>query len=334
MFVDTLVDLIVARARTDATAPDPGNLRNGWRTDALFQDVDNYIVISRKLPAVYADVGRGVLEQVRDLPEMETLAMLAIFRGERLLPINAEREEHLVRMVEELVGAVDCLPEGTRKLRCQSLLDYHAGVFVEACGRFEVAAGLQCKSAQMAERLGDKAGVAIARFCEVWNLLKHALKGGGSDAEFQSQFSALEQAFGRMSQDLAGSALQVQWAEGNGPASMIEACVWLNKYPDSWSTWLKKTLTASGQLGEAFTPSAQLVRALDLVYLGDVRADEALGGIANSDDIPERRATALLVLARLALSAGKREEAENIVQSMPRQGAQHICVIARRMLGR
>ena len=100
--VETLVDLVVARAVVDKTAPDSENLRNGWRTDALFQDIDAFVVVQCNDPAVYAEIGRQVLVKVKDLPEMAALARLAIFRGERLLPIYYDREQTLAQMAEKL----------------------------------------------------------------------------------------------------------------------------------------------------------------------------------------------------------------------------------------
>ena len=162
--VKTLADLVVARAKTDTTSPDPNNLRSGWRTDALLADVDNLVVISFNSPAAYTEIGRQVLAQVQDLPEMSALVQLAIFRGERLLPITPEREQMLVQTADGLNKDVAALLDGTRKKRCKSLLDYHVGVFVDACGRFDLAARHLRQSAKEASSFGDKAGVAIGTF--------------------------------------------------------------------------------------------------------------------------------------------------------------------------
>ena len=332
--IETLVELIVCRARVDKTAPDSESLRNGWRTDALLQDADAYVWGGLKQPGVLAEIGRRVSAQVQDLPEIAALAELTAFRGERLLVLNQERQEGLAMAAEELGQAISALSEGTRKLRCWSLLHYHVGIFAEACGRFDVAAELQGQSAEEAGRLKDRAGVAIARFCEAWNRFKDALVRAEEGTNFDAYFSALENAFGGLQSDLAGSSLQVQWAEANCPASMIEACVWLGKHPDvnKWGTWIQTTLAASKKLGAAFAPSAQLMRALDWAYLDDARAGEALADVASSEYTPEIRATAMLVLSRLAMRAGAREKAEKIIAKMPVEGTQHICAIARRLL--
>jgi thioredoxin-like negative regulator of GroEL len=113
---------------------------------------------------------------------------------------------------------------------------------------------------------------------------------------------------------------------------MIQACVWLDQGSHEWENWVKTTLAASEKLGEAFKPGAEFVRAVDMARRGDPKADEVLNAIADSGDVNENRAGALLVLARRAMCAGKREEAEGIVSRMPEQGAQHVCAVARRIM--
>lgn len=329
--VATLVELVASRAIVDKTTPDATNLRNGWRTDALLVDIDAFVVIKCNDPATYAEIGRQVLARVGDLPEMAILAQLAVFRGERLLELNQEREQSLVQMAQDLDTAVASLPESTRKMRCASLLKYHEGIFFGACGRFDLAAKLHCQSAKEAERLGDKAEAAIAYFCEASDLLKYALLKGEPN-ELQERFSALEQKLNQMSEALSGSVFQVQWAEGNGPAQMLEACVWLGQFHPYWDNWLQSTLSASEKLGEACRPGAEFSKALDTARRKEPNAYNLLHDAATKSDIPERKATAFLVMAHLLLLEGRRQEAETLVASMPETGAQHVRAIAQRML--
>ena len=330
--IPTLVELVANRAAVDKTAPDPTNLRNGWRTDGLLGDIDALIVIKYNNPAVYADFGRQLFDKIKDLPEMAALAQLAVFRGERLLPIDSHREQMLVQLAKDLEQAVSVLPEGTRKMRCASLLQYHEGVFYNDCGRFDLAAELQGQSGQEAERFGDKPGEAIAYFLKALYLLKDSLRKGEPDARLQELFSGLEQAFSQLSQGLVGSTLQVQWAQGNGPTHMLEACVWLDQSHDSWENWLQTMLAASEKLGDAFRPFAEFVKALDMARHNDPKTDEALNVVANSDSTNEVKATALLIMARRAHKAGNAEAAQDLVAKMPDTGAQHVLAIAKRLV--
>lgn len=329
--IATLVELVASRAIVDKTVPDAANLRNGWRTDALMVDIDFFVVINCKEPAVYVQFGKQLLEKVKDLPEMASLAKLAVLRGERMLPLDSTREPYIVRLAEDLKRDITRLPEGPRKMRCKELLQYHKGIFFDACGRFDLAAKLQAQSAKEAERLSDKPGVAIARFCQASALLKNSLRQG-EDIFLQTQFGAMERRLFEMSKTLSGSVLQVQWAEGNGPATMLEACVWLDYDHLNWENWLESTLSASLKLGEACRPGAEFSKALELARRDDLGADQALWAVAKSHDINERRATALLVIARRLLKAGKKDEARAAVAMVPEQGAQHVRAIAQRLL--
>lgn len=193
--IKILVDLVVNRARVDRTEPDPNNLRAGWRTDQLLGDIEA-LLIGRGEPGDYAEIGRQVLAQVSDQPEIVVLAQLAIFNGERRLPVSSKREGALMRMAKYLQQVVSFLPAGTRKQRCQSLFNYNAGVFFDTYGRSDLAAEAQEQSAQEAERLGDRSGVAIGRFMKVFYGLKHMLCiGGQSSGELEAQFLCLEKRF-------------------------------------------------------------------------------------------------------------------------------------------
>ncbi len=329
--VTTLASLLASRALVDKTNPEPVNLRNGWRTDALMQDVDAFVVISLNNPAAYAQVGRLLLEKVRGLPEMTVMAALAIFRGERLLPMNPAREQMLVTMSEELEREVLALADGARKERCKSLLSYHKGVFFDTVGRFDLAAQMQKKSEQEALGFGDQVGAAIAGFLQSFYQLKYGLREGGQK-ELESDFLAMELTFDRLSKNLQGSALQTQWAEANAPCHMIDALVWIDQTHPKWDEWVQSVLTAAPKLGIAFAPGEQLVRAMAMDRRNDPQSGDALRAIGLGTDANDRRATALLMLVRRALKEGRLKDAHSLVASMPIEGAQHIVAIAQRLL--
>ncbi|MDO8436023.1 MAG: hypothetical protein Q7S82_01385 [bacterium] len=327
--IDTLVDLVVNRARVDTTAPDPNNLRNGWLTDALLtQAIDGLVVGQYNEPAAYAEIGRKVLAQVGNLPEIAALAQLAIFRGERLLPLTLGRELSAILIIKELEHGIAALPDGPRKMRCRSLLQYHQGVFYDACGRFALAAEFQLRSAQEASRFDDLSGMAIALFMNKIYCLKDALRTGEPIAE--SIFPDIERGFAALVTTMRGFILEVQWAEANGPVYMIEACIWLNRIHPDWNDWVATALAAAEKLGTSWDLCAEFVRAVDMDRRGDPLAEEALNAVAESSDANERRAAALLILARRAMDKGRAEKAREIVARMPEQGAQHVIAVANR----
>jgi hypothetical protein len=329
--INDIANSIIEKALVDQTEPGSENLRSGWATDMLFREADSEIIIRGNDPFSYAQIGELVLAQVGHLPEMAALASLAIFRGKRLLPLNEDNTRELIDMASRLDHEISALPEGTRNMRCRSLLQYHKAIFFDACGRFDLAAGLQRKSAEEAVRLGDGAGASIARFCEVFSLLMDALMRG-HEQEYGDLFSRLEMGFTALGQAVKGSPLEVQWAEGNCPLHMIEAVVWLENFPEQWSAWVKIAIDASKKLGEAFTPGADFIKAVDADRNQKPGADNLLRQVVDGKDVPRRRATALLVLARQAIKAGRTEQALRFVDIMPVEGAQHVRAIAERML--
>ncbi len=331
--VHTLVELVVTRARVDTTAPDPANLRNGWRTDALFGDIDALVVGKNNDPATYAEIGRLVYVQVHDLPEMATLAELAILRGARLIfPVDSLREQSILQLSDVLKRHISALPDGTRKMRCASLLEYHMGIFYETYGRFDLAATAQMRSAEAAERLGDRASAAIAYYSAARDNLKEALRTNKSADELETLFSKQEKRFAELVEAVRDTPHEVQWIQGNCPMHMIEACVWLNRTHPRWGEWVATAVAAPAKLGAAWMPGADFVLAADMDHCDHPGAEDALHAIARSNDINERRATANLILARRALRAGARGAVQIFAMLMPTEGAQYVRAVAEKLL--
>lgn len=331
--IDILVDLVVTRAKVDRTVPDPSNLRDGWRTDALFGDIDALVVGGKNNPSGYAEIGRRVLAQVKDLPEMAVLATLAILRGERLLSLTPEQGHIVLDISEDLKAAILALPDGTRKKRCQELFLYHMGVFYDASGRFDLAAETQEWAAREA---GDKSSsAAISLFLSAVYRLKFALVADKPSDELEVIFSDLEEKSGQLAEALRGSELEVQWVEGNCPIHMIEACIWLDRRQPEWNNWVETAIAAAGKLGKAWEPSVEFVLAanIDEQEQGGVKEiEKALQAINAQGGSDEIKATVLLLLARRAFRAGNVDEAKKIIEQMPEQSVQHVRAIAERML--
>lgn len=329
MDIQTLVDLVVTKAKVDPTSPDPSNLRNGWRTDALLiGDIDALVVGKHNDPRAYAEIGRQILQQVEGLPEIAALARLAILRGERLLLLTSEREQDIVQFSRWILESISALPDGTRKMRCRSLFEYNMGIFYEASGRYDLAADAHLRAAQEAECFGDRAGAAISNYGETFNRLRIAVLKG---LDSESVFVKVEERFAELAQALRGSTLEVQWVEGNCPGQMIEVCSWLDRTHSRWDEWVATAVAAEKKLGAAWKPGADFVKAADMDKRRDPQASEALRA-ASQAGANEIRATAILLLARRAVDEGRISQARTIVSEMPVSGAQHVRAVADRML--
>lgn len=332
--IETLVNLVVARAKVDKTSPDSNNLRVGWRTDQLLTgDVDVLVYYGHNDPAVYAEIGRQVLTQVKDLPEMAALAKLAIFRGERLLPPSDKRKQSLLQMMDDLKKAISVLPEGPRKGRCSSLFQYHTGVFYDAYGCFDQAAAAQLQAAKEAEKFGDLPGAAISSFVGTVYQLKSALCCKSTN-EAEETFSVLEERYAQLVEAVRSTAFEVSWGQGNAPMHMIEACVWLGRDHSDWDKWVATAIAAAEGLGQAFKQGAEFVRAFDLDRRGDAGAGEALTAIARNNVVNEQKAAAMLLLARHAQKIGDADKAKQLVAQMPETGAQHVRSVAEHLLAK
>ena len=334
--INTLVDLVVVRARVDKTVPNRRNLRSGWLTDTLLTIIIDALVVGEyNDPTAYAKIARRVLERLQDLlerlPEMEALAMLAILRGERLLPLTSEQVELVTRLSEDLKSAISALLKGTRKQRCLELYSYHMGVFYDTLCYFDLAVEMYKWAVREAGSRSSSA--AISRYCAALSRLKQALRVGKPAGELEALFSDLEERFAQLAEALKGSELEVQYVEGNCPVQMITACIWLNRRHPEWDDWVATALAAAEKLGGAWEPGAEFVRAAYMERCDDPQATKALEAIAANNDNPnEIRATALLLLARRAFRAGNVDEAKKIIEQMPEQGAQHVRAIAEHMV--
>ena len=329
--IPTLVALVVARAKTDKTEPDPKNLRVGWRTDQLLGDIHVLMCYAQNDPAGYAQIGRQVLAEVQSLPEMAALARLAIFRGERLLPPSEDRKRALLEMARELKYFIETLPSGERVNRCLSLLEYHTGVFLNDYGCFVEAAAVELQSAEIAGKAGNVSEKAISLFVATVYELKDALCSGSTD-RIETSFAELELEYPRLVTALKGTALEVSWGEANAPMHLFEACVWLDKDIPEMDTWAVTILSAAEKLGEAWKGIADFVRAVQLHRGGQAGAEGILLALAaNSKEKEELKASALLVLARRAKNGGDADGSRGFIQQMPKTGTQHIRAVAVRL---
>lgn len=339
-----LANLIACIAEQDKTEPDPKNLRQGWRTDRLIQDIDTLVVHKLDEPASFVTICDWAYDRIINLeeiaPEIEALLEIAFFRGERLQPVSAEREGKLLQMINDLQEALTILPEGARKDRCASLLDYNLGVFYDAYGKFELAAQAQNQAGLKAEQAGDMPNAAVCYFQEVFYNLKQALCAGDINT-IESLAKVLEMRYKALQEKTRGTDKEDPWGNGNGPWHLIQGCIWRGAVHPRLGEWIGTFLRTAQKLGMAWEAAAQLVSAFKLHISDNSQAEEALIKVANDvNQTNENRATALLILARRALATGDKSvmmnaaynTAERYVSLMPEMGTQHVRAIAARLL--
>jgi hypothetical protein len=317
---------------TDKTAPDPNNLRAGWRTFVEIKRVERFLVDENRSP----DIMVTVCEQWRDRiqhshPEVAVLAGIWIFRGERLQPMTEQCQQTLLQLAEQLEQEISGLPENTKKLRLRDLLYYEMGIFFGVLGWFEKAADMHGRAAEVAELMGDKSAAVIDRFCQAAELLKNALLLGTPCREC---LIGLERAFINMSEGLSGSPDHTKWVGGNGATFMLMAYTLLGAYSSTWN-WLQTAVAfVARELGGPYILGAGFARALDKNRTNDPGTEESMWSVVDSDIGNEIKATAILVLMRRLVSQGKIQEAEAMMASMPVEDAQHIIAIAKRLIGK
>lgn len=264
MNIDLLVDFLVETAKKDQTAPDPDNIKAHWISDMLFQAVDKYLVVGLKAPKLYAQIGREVYEQVKDLPEMAALAKLAVLRGERLMPVSKDREQAIVILAQELEKLISSLPGGTRKMRCKSLFDYHMSIFYELYKWYDLVVKFAAQSAYEADSFGDKAGSALARMHEALFELKQQVLGSWEKHELDPEllFSILEKRCEEVKQTSLGTQFELQW-QADAVLALLEACYLLKKDHPRFSEWAKFIERALPKLGFSWVENAALVLKWD-----------------------------------------------------------------------
>lgn len=325
--IKTLVDLIVASAEMDRTVPASNNLRTGWGTDSLFQAIDGLVINYYNDPAMYKEIGREVFARASGLPETAALAMLAILRGELFLPVKSEREQRIYLIINDTGRFIDDLPDGPRKARCRSLFNYHRGYFYEQYGHFRLAADMHRQAAREAP---DSATAAISYFMQRFCQLKEALLAGESEENIEISFFKLRTMFALLIERVRGSPFEVQWANYNAPYFMVRACVWLNKDHLDWDQWLETAIKTGSKMGRSNDPGVEFLLAMSAVKRNDPGAESMLKAVYTGACIDEDKATAFLVLARLALRAGFPGNASDVAEMISFPGTREIRALAER----
>ncbi len=321
-----LVDLGSRLMQLDILVSDSKDLQNVWMADVILASLEKFVIGKNNNPRAYAKMCREILEKSKFPEETAIFLKLGILNGERRLPLNLARKKLVFGIMGDLDSAISSLPEGRKKARCKSFLEYQRGVVLLESGDFSHAA---VAHARAAEEASDLPGKAISLFMEELCQLKHGLSIDKPSKELNIIFSKMEERLVQLTEVMRGSNQEIQWANGNGPAHMLEACVLLNRSHPSSYLWVDMIITAAKNIGPSWDSIAEFVSAVDMDHRNDPQADQALRAVLEFGGDNEK-AIAILLLVRRAIQAGKVEDARDLVKKMPQKGTQHIRAIAER----
>lgn len=321
--VPTLVALIAATAKSDKTNPNPQSLHTGWLTDELFRRVEVYVMVGEKRYDLFTAIGYNLRLAVASEPTLTCLAGLAYLNGTRRIePLTAELEEQVFEIIAALEAEAASLPPSLRKDRCVNFLGYQFGVFLDRCGRFDLAVAKEEETARAAQERGDAVAAAISRYLALVYRYKHTLVTG---TDSQEAFDALKAGLADLLAGIAGSPLEGQW-EANGIAHLLLAEVWANQ-PMSGGL-LARLNELTPQFDRAFLDIVFLLNNIQMFNDGN---REPLVLFAESA-APELKATAVLVITRNVAEAGEIGMAREGLNEIPEAGAQHVRAVAQREL--
>lgn len=322
-----------ALANADDTNPTP----NDWVTDAELRKVERRMIREENNPAGFATFCQSVIK----IGIIDTAIMLLIMLGgvinglRRIKPCD---KDTVRRLFEETRQAIDALPDGPRKNRLDSLWDYNAGIFARENGEYDLAARSQENGAKKAEQAGNKEGAAICAFTATVEWVNHALVTG----------HGLAQAIQRLldpQNNLAAvppNSNEYHWVTFNAPVHRITATFWAgvnyNQFEADIQT-LYQLPQSNPKLAQAQATTIAVCSAINFLAKGDWTQSHNLAqGIIDgpTDKIhPDYLATAHLVLARIAFSQNRQEEARRHLQNiinLPLEGAHQVRAIAQREL--
>ncbi len=184
---EELAEEIVEFMAADRSMPDEDNVREGWISDKKIQvELENPLVQSGEKTnedlANLADVFRRARENdsLKNSPSSRTLFLIDAFNV--LRRVDPPDIENLEIMIELAMSEIEELPDDTRKMRLDSLLEYNMGIyFRDVDVNYGLSYKAQERSAKKSRRVGDSVGEAIARFCMAYDRVNQALRDGNEE---------------------------------------------------------------------------------------------------------------------------------------------------------
>lgn len=288
----TLVDLLVATASTDTTAPPC------WRTNEVLGGIERLVLVTENRPEDFASIAELATRSVAD-PAVAALLRLAVINGSRRTETMAS--DAVNGMFTTVKQEIAALPPGSRKDRCASFARYQARVFLARNGFYAEAAEAETEEA-VAATMPDKQ--AVSRFLSSVYSMWAALVVGDSE-KIDAALGNIKTDLPRLRADLAGSDVELQWSHGNGPIHQLQALLLTNNHlDDSWKAELADLRQHADRLGNAFAGWISILEAEDMFRRNLVNdALAAVEKIIDGNHSPDIKAAARLIRTRELFSA-------------------------------
>lgn len=323
----TLIQLLVATALVDQSAPPC------WRMNEILGAVERLVMVTLGNYGGYAQICHGVLVCLKDKtvnPAVRVLLQLAVLNGRRRC--DDEDSLSIQHLFDKVGEEIDELEKGPRRNRCLTFFLYQQQVFGARCGFYAQASRAAAAEAGLNTEPHTR---AISLYLsQVYAMYAAIVSGVREDAH--KAFATMDAELRHFQLDVADTALEIQWARGNGPIHLLQAMTLMDITDgDTWDAYMNVVLSNEAALGRAFAPSIEVLRLGDAYRHG--RYDEVLrNASAIIDDDKQSLATkawARLILARSYVLDGKSSAARlqyALIQPVP--DAHMVAAVAAREL--
>lgn len=295
-----------------------------WGTDALLRTIEGLLIRQDNNPTAFAAVCQGALPMVKD-PSVRALLLLAVING--LRRIDDGDADQVNQLFTEVRAEIDALPDGPRKDRCLSFLLYQAKVFLARNGFYAEAAKAQAEDAAATTNSAERAvSIYLSHVYTMWDVL---VTGKPIDGEtlLEELLSQLEE----LRRDVAGSNLELQWGQGNGPTHVLRVLFLIHGMNPSWDILMQGILQVRESLGSAFASWIAVFEAEDQLRKGNKDAALPLAQrIVEENASADTTAAARLIIARILLGGNSDKLAahEMYEQIKPAPDAHMIAAVA------
>lgn len=327
---EDIIRELLQLAATDQTDPPE------WALDLELRRLEKAIVHEDKDPTRFAYVCCEAYTKT-ETPTSKSLFELGWMNGERRKNPCATWTVHL--LIDKARGEIEALEPSARRTRLSELLFYHTAIFARNEGQYVLAAEMQKKAADEAEKAGNNGGAAIARFSEKVELVNQALLEGSGAQDLLAELV------------LAGQNLPtlipkespefVRWVHFNGPVHRLVGHFLAGEASSSTDHADGKHLDQLYNLDFVFVKQQEgiyfLAFAIQAYGRGDYCCSYALARAAVMANAPvEYAITTHILLAELALERDDEETAKAELMtalSVSQSGGHQARAVASRILG-
>lgn len=240
--IAVLVAFLVTTAKNDQTAPPC------WLLDTLLQGMERFVLHGLKQPHVFAYICQKVAQStlVTD-PAATMLLRLGEINGLRRVAATTGDVKRVNILFADVKVEIEAMPDGPRKERLQSFLQYQYGVFAARSGLYTEAEACQLHAFALTD---DPAKRAIASFLAIVYGLWHRLIHEEKPEIISCELEKLAAEYRRLELAVKGTAHETQWGLGNGPTHVLQAYVWARlPIPDElWNELYGKVQRAAKEI--------------------------------------------------------------------------------------